>query len=277
MSLQRLDIAVIPALTNYVERIFVFYSDGQMPAKDLKLIIPNGLVKLIVPVQNSFSGKIDGQQHLLRENRMMLIGADDLPTLVDIQKNEAAVNITIEFKPAGAYRFFDLNYRNIRNKAYAFADIFGVSTQSLEEQLANTQIITKKIKLLQTFLSNQLKKQEADSVFDYSIQRIKDTHGSISLKELERKTGYTSRWLNTKFSEKIGISPKNFASICRFQSCYALFTQNPQAFLKEKEFYNYFYDQTHFIKDFRRFTGLPPLQFTKTSNCFKEIIHPHPL
>jgi methylphosphotriester-DNA--protein-cysteine methyltransferase len=88
---------------------------------------------------------------------------------------------------------------------------------------------------------------------------------------LERKTGYTLRWLNTKFSEKIGISPKNFASICRFQSCYATFTQNPQLFLKEKEFYNYFYDQTHFIKDFRRFTGLAPLQFTKARNCFNKI------
>jgi AraC-like DNA-binding protein len=271
MSLQRLDIAVIPALTNYVERIFVFYSDGQMPAKDLKLIIPNGLVKLIVPVQNSFSGKIDGQQHLLRENRMMLIGADDLPTLVDIQKNEAAANITIEFKPAGAYRFFYLNYRNIHNKAFAFTDIFGASTQFLEEQLANAQTIAKKIVLLQTFLSDRLERQEGDFVFDYSVQKIINTQGSISLKELERKTGYTSRWLNIKFSEKMGISPKNFASICRFQSCYASFTQNPKMFLKEKEFYNYFYDQTHFIKDFKRFTGLSPLQFTKATNYFKEI------
>jgi AraC-like DNA-binding protein len=271
MSLKRRDIAVMPSLNNYVERIFVFYSDGQMPADDLKLIIPNGQVKLIIPVRNSFSGKIDGQQHLLRENRIMLIGADDLPTLVEIQKNEAAANITIEFKPAGAYRFFYLNYRNIRNKAFAFTDIFGASTQFLEERLANEQTVTKKIRLLQAFLSACLEKQNGDPVLDYSVQKIKDTHGSISLKELEKKTGYTSRWLNTKFSEKIGMSPKNFASICRFQSCYAAFTQNPQMFLKEKEFYNYFYDQTHFIKDFKRFTGLSPLQFTKATNYFKEI------
>ena len=271
MSLQRLDIAVIPALREYVERIFVFSSSQPFPRDDLKLILPNGLVKLIIPVSNNFSGTIDGCKNVLHENKIMLIGADDLPTFIAIQKNEAAVNVTLEFKPNGAYRFFYLNFGELKNKAYSFTEIFGKQTQSLEEEIGNTKDIFEKIQLLQLFLSERLQHGEADTVFDFSVQKIKETQGMIPVKVLEKKTGYTLRWLNMKFAEKMGISPKSFASICRFQSCHSHFNQNPRAFLKEKEFYNYFYDQTHFIKEFRRFTGLPPVQLMKASNSLSDI------
>ena len=271
MSLQRLDIADIQPLQELVERIFIFSTSQPFPKDDLKLILPNGLIKLIIPVSNHFSGTINGFSHVLHENKIMLVGADDLPTLVNIQKDEAAINITIEFKPWGAYRFFHLNYSDLKNKAYSFSEIFGNPAQSLEEQMENKKNISEKIRLLQLFLSERLRRSEADTIFDYSVQKIKETQGMIPMKSLEKKTGYTLRWLNMKFAEKIGISPKNFASICRFQSCHSHFTQHPQAFLKEKEFYNYFYDQTHFIKEFRRFTGLPPVQLTKSSNSFSDI------
>jgi hypothetical protein len=153
MSLQRFDIAVIPALREYVERIFVFSSSQPFPRDDLKLILPNGLVKLIIPVSNNFSGTIDGCKNVLHENKIMLIGADDLPTFIAIQKNEAAVNITIEFKPNGAYRFFYLNFGELKNKACSFTEIFGKQTQSLEEKIGNTKNIFEKIQLLQLFLS----------------------------------------------------------------------------------------------------------------------------
>jgi len=95
----------------------------------------------------------------------------------------------------------------------------------------------------------------------------------VSIPELERMTGYSARWINMKFSEKLGASPKNLCSIVRFQQYYKSLKANAELFFLEKEFYNYYYDQAHFIKDFKRFTGYPPFQFERKSNGYDSIFY----
>ena len=74
---------------------------------------------------------------------------------------------------------------------------------------------------------------------------------------MEKKTGYSSRWLNMKFTDKIGASPKNLSSITRFKQYYqAVASKDENPFLK-----NYYYDQADFIRTFKRFTGLTPTEF----------------
>ena len=73
-----------------------------------------------------------------------------------------------------------------------------------------------------------------------------------------------------KFIEKAGVSPKNLSSITRFKQYYqALTTGNENGFMKN-DFYEYYYDQSHFIKAFKRFTGLPPARFENMVNDFGE-------
>jgi methylphosphotriester-DNA--protein-cysteine methyltransferase len=73
-----------------------------------------------------------------------------------------------------------------------------------------------------------------------------------------------------KFTDKLGISPKNLASIIRFKQYYqSLINGNERSFSKN-DFYELYYDQSHFIKDFKRFTGLPPTKFQKQINDFGE-------
>jgi hypothetical protein len=69
-------------------------------------------------------------------------------------------------------------------------------------------------------LLKQFLRQSEDSIFEYCVEKIKLSEGKITLKELEKKTGHSSRWMNMKFTEKLGISPKNLASIIRFKQYY---------------------------------------------------------
>jgi len=88
------------------------------------------------------------------------------------------------------------------------------------------------------------------------------------MRQLERGTGYSSRWLNLKFEERLGISPKNYSSIIRFQRYYRELVLNPGNFFKQKLFYGDYYDESHFIKDFRRFTDAPPARLIRMKNEF---------
>lgn len=255
-------------LKNFIAKMWLFESSGKIPAKDLKLVVPNGNLKLTVSFRNGINADIEGNTFLSREQDITLAGLINVPVILDVEKDVKTETIGVEFNPQNAYRFFRINLHDIQNKIYSIKDILGVSGKYLIEQMNNTQTVEQKTELLQQFLIKQLSTSNEDMIFEYCVNKIVVTKGLITVKELESKTGYSSRWLNTKFNEKLGLGPKAFSSIIRFKNYYqSLVNCNPNKFSK-KDYYELYYDQAHFIRTFEHFTGLPPSFFEKQINDF---------
>ncbi len=255
-------------LKNYIEKMWLFKSSGKMPVDDMKLVVPNGNLKLTVSYQNGIVAALNGKTFASKEHDITLTGFIDVPVILDVEEDVATETIGIEFTPHGAYRFFHFNLNHIQNQIYSLTDVLGNTGKQLIEQMNNMISTQQKIIALQQFLLKQLSLQQQDLIFDYCIEKITASKGKITIKELEKKTGYSSRWLNIKFIEKIGVSPKNLASIIRFKQYYEAFVNNTDSAFFRKDFYELYYDQSHFIKDFKRFTGLPPTRFEKQVNDF---------
>jgi AraC-like DNA-binding protein len=270
MPLQFHHIEPLPVLKNFIEKMWLFESSGKMPAEDMKLVVPNGNIKLTVSYQNGIVAAINGNTFPSKENDITLAGLIDVPVILDAEEDVATGTIGIEFNPKGAYRFFHFKLNEIQNKIYSLNDILGDTGKRLVEEINNTAPVQQKIMVLQQFLLKQLSANDADLIFDYCIEKIIASKGKITIKELEKKTGYSSRWLNVKFNEKLGVSPKNLSSIIRFKQWYhALMESNEKSF-SQNDFHELYYDQSHFIRNFKRFTGLPPTKFEKRINDFSE-------
>lgn len=262
-----------PELRPFISKLWVFESNGPVPTEDMKLVVPNGLIKLVIPFKNGLSGRFHNWSHLSKENSITLIGVSDMPAIVETENDNPSGTIGIEFSPLGAYRFFDMKLDEIKNKIYALTDVYGSIAKQLEDRISDAEAVNEKINILQHFLVRQLNLKERDIIFDHCIQKIIQNTGRVPVLVLEKETGYSSRWLNTKFTEKIGISPKNLSSIIRFQQFYKSWANsNEKAFFK-KSFYDYYYDQSHFIKDFKRFTGYSPTKFAMSENEFGRIFY----
>jgi len=250
--------------------MWVFESSGKMPVDDMKLVVPNGNLKLTVSYQNGIVAAVNGKIFTSKEHDITLTGLVDVPVILDVDEDVATETIGVEFSPQGAYRFFHFTLNDIQNQIYSLSDILGSTGKQLIEQINNSSSQQEKIVVLQQFLLKQLSLQNEDLIFEYCVEKIISSKGRITVKELEKKTGYSSRWLNMKFNDKIGVSPKNLSSIIRFKQYYQAFINgNEKSFLKN-DFYELYYDQSHFIKDFKRFTGLPPTKFEKQLNDFGE-------
>jgi len=194
----------------------------------------------------------------------------DVPVILDVDRDVATATIGIEFSPQGAYRFFHFTLNDIQNKIYSLDDLLGNTGKRFVEKINNTTSVQQKIVLLQQFLLKQFSLQHEDLIFEYCIEKITSSKGRTTIKELEKKTGYSSRWLNMKFNDKLGVSPKNLSSIIRFKQYYQAFINGNEKSFSRNDFYELYYDQSHFIKDFKRFTGLPPTKFEKQTNNFGE-------
>lgn len=262
-----------PFLKKYIDKIWIFESDGQIPVEDVKLVVPNGRVKLLIPIRNGIAAKINDHIYPSEEHRISLIGLVDGPCIVETGTSGASGTIGVEFSPQGAYHFFRLPLGDIQNQVNPLVDVLGKIARRLEDRITNTVSIDGKILLLQQFLLKEFQKQPHDQIFEYCIEKIILSKGKIPVNELEKKTGYSSRWLNMKFNEKIGISPKNLSSIIRFKQYYQAVANNEESTFMQNEFYDYYYDLSHFTKDFKRFTGLPHKGFKMRSNDFGKIFY----
>lgn len=261
-----------PLLSPYIAKMYVFESSGRLPALDRKLIVPNANFKLTLTYRNGIVANIAGKPFTQSENELSLTGLIDYPVILDPQEDTQTGTIIIEFNPLGVYRLFHLSYAEVKNQITGMADLIGNSAEGLQSQLAEAGALNRKLQILQTFLIKRLEKAVPDPIYDYCINRISDSKGLITVAKLEKETGYSSRWLNRKFSEHLGTGPKNLSEIVRFKQFYQVYSTGVELQILKDNIYHYYYDQSHFLRAFKRFTGFTP---TDLQNSINELAAKH--
>ncbi|WP_269432464.1 helix-turn-helix domain-containing protein [Gordoniibacillus kamchatkensis] len=96
--------------------------------------------------------------------------------------------------------------------------------------------------------------------------------GQVWVEELCRQAGYTRRHLDRTFAELVGVSPKQLAGIVRFHRYYRMMNAaGGTSFSQLKEWYDAYYDRSHFVKEFQKYTGLSPREYKMRPNSFGTI------
>lgn len=179
----------------------------------------------------------------------------------------------IKFLP-GAYALFsDCSESEIVNKTVKLNDTL-TNGQYLAEMIAGKSDFNSRVEAFLHYLKknkrNYVKSKDLPLIIDYILRRINEKSGQISISYLSNESGYSSRYLDKMFEKYMGISPKLYCRIVRFQtSLKYLFSNtgesNTQIALKLG-----YYDQAHFLHEFRDFCSLTPNQlFEKSKTILK--------
>ena len=116
-----------------------------------------------------------------------------------------------------------------------------------------------------------IRESNRPTLIDQCWRIIERSGGTISIEELSRATGYSTRYLRAKFEETLGISPKLFIRIIRFQHTLSLIMNHGgEMELTSIASDRGFFDQAHLIKDFKSFSHLTPMQFLRQSQAHLE-------
>lgn len=158
-------------------------------------------------------------------------------------------------------RFFNVNPKELKNDCFDLSSM--QSWNKVEKQLFSTDEIAQQIEIIGTYLYELFisHKEQLDFVIRDSLALILDNNSQITVNELAEKSNLTIRTLQRKFIKEVGVSPKDFIQITRFQESFKQLAGEDYAKLTDIVYANGFADQSHFIRVFKTFAGKTPSNF----------------
>ena len=207
-----------------------------------------------------FKGKLS----LLNNQEELKLSSSGISGITDHYKtfkNSAGIGtVLVFFKEAGAAIFFKQPVHELFRESLSLDNfILRSELLLLEEQLREAKTDKTRIKIIETFLIAQMNANEPDKLVFEALELIYKSNGNIRIKELMQRLHISQSPLEKRFRKTVGASPKKFASIVRFK--YAIRNYKESDSLTGLGYEAGFYDQAHFIKEFKIFTGETPETF----------------
>jgi AraC-like DNA-binding protein len=245
-------------LQKYIHRYWIVSSADAMPAEKCVL---DGFVKLFIYLNDNLPEYYDTNGH--RKDWGDGIGAHQTDGDLLIQTPGGLKLIFCIFRPFGFYRLFKVPIDLLNNKVVPLEVFLGKRTRELKERILTAPSDEAKVRTVDDFFTALTRQLPAPyrSAVEFAQDQILQNNGLVRIEDLSGQLNISRRSLERYFSANVGMSPKYYARVLRFNYAFGLKRANPALDWFDIIYDCGYFDQTHFIKDFRHFTGQPPVAF----------------
>ncbi len=165
----------------------------------------------------------------------------------------------VRFFPGGAHYFHGMPTHLFTGSNYCLEEIWPENVEIIGERILEARDFNERVRIMDQYLNQLLSRRTSDcDLMKNLLHRIFVSGGSVGIKELAEREAISERQLNRKFGQWIGISPKKFSEVVRFQSVLHSIQSGGSVDWTELALKHSFFDQAHLIRDFRRFYGASP-------------------
>ncbi|MDP9041947.1 MAG: helix-turn-helix domain-containing protein, partial [Bacteroidota bacterium] len=151
---------------------------------------------------------------------------------------------------------FGISSTEIKNELIDLTSLLGQSGKDITEQMLLAKDNAQRLQLISCFLEQRISEFERPEIVN-ATQRIYSLNGLVNVKNLADQFSLSQRQFERKFKEHIGFSPKSFSRIVRFKSLISNYKKENSTLTQVAYDFGY-YDQAHFIQDFKQFSGYNP-------------------
>lgn len=202
---------------------------------------------------------IDGK----KENQLDTAGISGLSTAHKSFRNSAGIGtILVYFTEVGFSCFSAHPAHELFNQSLSLEDVLDKGkVRETEERLALAGTDKQRIQIVENFLLSQLKDIQMDQLIVEAVKMIYASKGTVRISELNERLFISQSPFEKRFRKLVGTTPKKFASIIRFNT--VLKDLKTEKSLADICYENRFFDQAHFIREFKQFTGDTPENFKR--------------
>ncbi len=254
-----------PTLAPFIKSFW--YACDPQATHRYERVLPNGHPQIVISLARDYltdaNHPADPLQHsppailLGIYSRHQQIDAIDLSELIGIL-----------FHPGGTVAFFPDNTDLFTNCETSLNDLWGRAATNLRNDLREAPTPARKFDLLDFALRYRLtesKTQRRSPTIDYILTKLHQSPGTTTIATFTRDIGISPRRLSQIFREQVGVSPKLYCRIRRFQQAVQQIHRGDDIHWAELALTCGYYDQSHFTNDFHAFSGLSPTSYSSAT------------
>jgi AraC-like DNA-binding protein len=224
-------------------------------------VLPTGSMQLVVNLREDSIIVADDTQTDSGSAHpgMVLNGVYTRPLVLDAASRMATIGVS--FAPWGGAAFLDRPASELRNQTVALETMWGNAGRHLRDRLLGASTPQSKFQVLDATLRDRLATSAEPSFVEEAVERVQAHSSTLSVASLVEHIGYSHRHVADRFRKRVGLLPKRFCRVVRFQ---AVLSQ-----IRELEAVNWpqvalacgYYDQSHLIRDFQEFADMTPTAY----------------
>jgi AraC-like DNA-binding protein len=249
-----------PPLSHCVAQIW--HSDGYAPAHEKERILPDGSIQIVINLRENLTRFYDRRNTNECENLRgaVISGAHSEFTVIDTA--EQASVLGVQFKPGGAYPFLGMPANELRNSHVSLDALWGAGGVDLRERLLEAATPEEKFRIVEKALLAQASDSlAAHPALEYALQEFRNLPKLRTISSVIHSIGVSKRRFIQVFDERVGLTPKLFCRVRRFQSALQLMARGGKIEWADLAVDCGYFDQAHFIHDFTDFSGFNPSVF----------------
>ncbi|EXJ10093.1 helix-turn-helix domain-containing protein [Nitrincola nitratireducens] len=222
-------------------------------------IVPDGCIELAFILGDDIRRYTSEYEYIIQP-RAMVLGQTVSPFY--IQPTGYVNTFSASFFPHGFSNFISMPLKNIRNKETSIYELFdNDEAEGLERNIIKAVNTAERIEILEVFLLSILSRQQTiENVVKETVDILFLNNGNISINGIINSDPSQRRKLERQFLDIVGVSPKQLGKLIRLQVALRKLI-NQEESLTNIAHESHYYDQSHFIKDFKEFTGVKPSDF----------------
>jgi AraC-like DNA-binding protein len=252
-------------LASYVERLW--YCKGYQGVHGTGRALPNGRFQLAIsltedPISALADPMGDGGGG---PASCMLLGIRSRFSIIDTGKLRSAMGVV--FRPGGVYAFLNTSADAFHNKCVPLDLIWGSMVGSLAERLRTAKHPAGKFRVLEATLLERINQRvHLNDAVKYALEEFARRPHITSVQKVAQEAGLSRRWFAQLFREQIGLTPKLYCRVQRFQNALKQIGSGASVDWAQLALAAGYYDQAHLIRDFRDLSGLSPCAYLASNS-----------
>jgi hypothetical protein len=247
------------SLAPYID--IIFHYSGLMPDHSIERVVPKGHVLIIFELD-------DMVRHTYDPKTLKPNGTFTKAWVVGMHKNFLSISahpdsemFVIQFKAAGSYPFFHQPIHTWNEKIVAAESVFGADILQLRQEMMGVASPQEKFELADTWLQGRLDPAKVPSTDLLKMLASLQQGAATDFPEIIASYPNTQKHLIDQFKKYIGLTPKSYQRVLRFNEILEQIQQQSQISWAQVAYQCGYTDQSHFIKEFKYFSGFNPKDF----------------
>lgn len=253
-----------PPLSGFVEVLWSF--QGVAPSHKLERLLPDGSVELVIDLAEDRTRIYDRYDHQRSETLPGCIVSGPHSQFFIIDTAGQCSTVGVHFKPGGAYPFLGLPTGELHDLHVSLDALWGGFARELRDRLLESSTMEGRLRILeQALLVRATRTLALHPAVRFALGQFQGGPQIRTIAEVTEQIGLSPRRFIEVFREQVGMTPKLFCRVRRFQQAVCAIGAGRRVDWAGVALDCGYFDQAHFIHDFREFSGLSPAAYATMS------------